>query len=65
MKGWLSETIDFAMWVWRELHRTDLGDDTHYPNGLRKWSDFPLISRMSLIISLIALAVNCLTPLLR
>ena len=65
MRKWLADTIDFIAWFWAELHRTDLGDDTHYPNGLRKWSDFPLGSRLSLIISLIALAVNCLTLLLK
>lgn len=65
MRKRLAEAVEFITWFWGELHRTDLGDDTHYPNGFRKWNDFPLSSRVSLIISLIALAVSFLAQLLR
>lgn len=45
MRKWMTEAGEFVAWFWEELHRTDLGDDTHYPNGFRKWNNFPLSSR--------------------
>lgn len=32
----------------------------YYRNGLRKWSNFPLISRISLIISILGLIMSLL-----
>lgn len=32
----------------------------YYKNGLRKWSNFPLISRISLIISVLGLIMSLL-----
>lgn len=44
-------------WFWRELHRTDLGDDEHYPNGFRKFSCFEPIQYAKLIVALLSLVV--------
>lgn len=42
-----------------------MGDNDHYKNGFRKWSSFPLLSRISLFVSLLSLAVALGTQLWR
>lgn len=36
-------------------------DKDHYRFGLRKWSAFPVLSRVSLCVSVLALLVSLLT----
>lgn len=50
---WLREKREFRRRLAEELYQT--GD--YYKNGFKKWSKFPLSSRVSLIVSLISLAV--------
>ena len=39
------------------MTQRQMADNTHYKNGFRKWSAFPLSSRIVFIVSLISLAV--------
>ena len=59
------DAVECIQWLWKELHRTDLGDSEHYPNGFRKFSCFEPgqyvrlgLSVIALILSLIALYVS-------
>lgn len=37
-----------------------MGDNDHYKNGFRKWSSYPLLSRISFLVSLAALVASFL-----
>ena len=65
IREWVEDATECIQWLWKELHRTDLGDSEHYPNGFRKFSCFEpgqyvrlCLSVISLILSLIALYVS-------
>lgn len=49
--------------LWRELHRTDLGDDEHYPNGFRKFSCFDPVTYIRLALSIVALILSVIVAL--
>lgn len=68
LKLWFAETResicdawDFLAWLWKELHRTDLGDSEHYANGFRKFSAFELDRQIIFIVSVISLIVSVIT----
>ena len=48
-------------YLWKELHRTDLGDSEHYANGFRKFSAFELDRQIIFIVSVISLIVSVIT----
>lgn len=51
----------FFPYMWRELHRTDLGDSEHYANGFRKFSAFEPVEQIAFIISVIFLIVSLIS----
>lgn len=61
MKERLKGIADGVQWVWKELHRTDLGDSEHYPNGFRKFSCMEPVQYVRLATAGICLAVSLIT----
>lgn len=59
----MRDLIDMAKWLWHELHRKDLGDAEHYPNGFRKFSCFSTVQYIRLALSVLSLIMACLALL--
>lgn len=53
IQRWLREEREAWAWAAEENYKT--GD--YYKNGFKKWSKFPLSSRVRFIVSLVSLAV--------